>query len=394
DTNVILDETAFYPKGGGQDYDTGTITFDSNESRVTEAQRIGNIILHRIEGSIPSIGQEVVGKIKWDRRISLMRHHTSTHILLGAVRRVLGQHSWQAGAEKEEEHSRLDVSHWDRITPEQIVEIERLANQRVMDDISVDVTWLQRDVAEKTYGFRLYQGGVVPGRQIRVVKIGDWDVEACGGTHLRSTGEVGIIKILHTERIQDGVERIVFVSGHPALKYIQDIEKQAKECSESLNVQAENLTETVKALSDKARSRQKELDRFKKDEIRLNLQEQLEKHAKKINSVRIGTREFRDVQTESLIEAGNALVRQNPDAVIITLSCSETNVSMVIIAGENAVAEGVNSGAIAASAAQMLGGSGGGRLNFGQGGGPRVDKIRETFKVAEETLIRQVKGLK
>ncbi|MCJ7770758.1 alanine--tRNA ligase [Candidatus Bathyarchaeota archaeon] len=394
DNNVILDETAFYPTGGGQDYDTGTLTFGGNESRVTEAQKIGNIILHTIEEPVPSVGQEVVGKIKWDRRISLMRHHTSTHIILGAVRRVLGQHSWQAGAEKEEEHSRLDVSHWDRITPEQIIEIERLANQRVMEDIPVDITWLQRDVAERMYGFRLYQGGVVPGRQIRVVRIGDWDVEACGGTHLRSTGEVGIIKILRTERIQDGVERIVFVSGHPALKYIQDIEKQAKECSESLNVQVENLTETVKALSDKARSLQKELERFKKDEIRLNLQEQLDKHATRTNSVRIATRDFREVQTESLIEAGSTLTRQNPDAVIIALSRSENNVSIVITAGETAVAEGVNSGAIAASAAQILGGSGGGRRNFGQGGGPKTDKIGDALKVAEETLVRQVKELK
>ena len=102
----------------------------------------------------------------------------------------------------------------------------------------------QRDIAEKTYGFRLYQGGVVPGSKIRVVKIGDWDVEACGGTHLHSTGEVGLIKILHTERIQDGVERLVFASGRPALEYVQNLEKQAKESSEPLNVPIDGSCES------------------------------------------------------------------------------------------------------------------------------------------------------
>ena len=117
---MILKRTAFYPKGGGQDFDTGTLSFGGNEAKVTEAEKIGNIILHTLEGTMPSVGEEVSGKIDWERRLSLMRHHTSTHIILGAVRRVLGQHSWQAGAEKEEERSRLDVSHWDRINSKQI----------------------------------------------------------------------------------------------------------------------------------------------------------------------------------------------------------------------------------------------------------------------------------
>ena len=139
-----------------------------------------------------------------------MLHHTSTHILIGVVRRVLGEHAWQAGSNNEISSSRLDISHWTRITKEQEIEIERLANSLVMQNLPVEVSLMPREIAEKTYGYRLYQGGVIPDRQIRIVRIGDWDVEACGGTHLRSTGELGLIKILRTERIQDGVERITF----------------------------------------------------------------------------------------------------------------------------------------------------------------------------------------
>jgi len=388
---VILDRTAFYPKGGGQDYDTGTLSLEGTDVRVTETQKVGNTILYVVEGPMPKMGQEVTGRIDWDRRLSLMRHHTATHIVLGAVRRVLGEHSWQAGAEKEEERSRLDVSHWDRITPEQIAEIERLANEGVMDNIPVEVTWLPRDVAERTYGFRLYQGGVVPGSKIRVVKVGDWDVEACGGTHLRSTGEVGLIKILHTERIQDGVERLVFASGRPALEYVQSLEKQTKESSEILNVPTDRLAKAVQELSERVRSLEKEIGQLKREDVRLSLQEEFEIHATPIGEVSLVTKAFKDIRPEVLIEAASDLVKQRPNAVVAVLSGSATSVSTIVMAGTTAVQHGINSGAIATEMAQVLGGSGDGRPNFGQGGGTRVDKITDALKVAVDVASRQVR---
>jgi len=388
DNMVVLDRTAFYPKGGGQDYDTGTLSLDEREVKVVEAQKIGNIILHTVEGPLPKVGQDVTGRVDWERRLSLMRHHTSTHIVLGAVRRVLGEHSWQAGAEKEEERSRLDVSHWDRITPEQIVEIEKLANERVMDNIPVEVTWLPRDIAEKTYGFRLYQGGVVPGSRIRVVRVGEWDVEACGGTHLRWTGEVGLIKIMHTERIQDGVERLVFASGNPALEYVQSIEKEAKESSELLNVPTNRLAKTVQDLSERVRSIEKELGQLKGEMVRYRLQEA---PVAQIGGVSLVTEVFRDTRPEALIEAASVLVKEKPNFVI-ALSSIGVSASTIVMAGETAVKYGINSGAIATEMAQVLGGSGGGRPNFGQGGGTRLDKVSDALKVAEDVVRRQVLG--
>jgi alanyl-tRNA synthetase len=388
---VVLDRTAFYPKGGGQDYDTGILSADGADWRVAEAQKVGNVILHTIEGPVrPKLGQEVVGRLDWERRLSLMRHHTSTHIVLGAVRRVLGEHAWQAGAEKEEERSRLDVSHWDRISPEQVIEIERLANQRVMDSIPVEVTWLSRDIAEKTYGFRLYQGGVVPGSKIRVVRVGDWDVEACGGTHLRSTGEVGLIKIMHTERIQDGVERLVFASGRPALEHVQSMEKQARESSELLNVPTNGLVKAVKDLSERVRSLEKEVSQLNGEVVRYKLQEAFQE-AVRIGEVSLVTKAFENTKPEVIIEASSALIREKPDFAV-ALSSIGVNASTIVMAGETAVQHGINSGAIATEMATVLGGSGGGRPNFGQGGGPRVDKVSDALKIAIEVARRQVWG--
>ena len=389
DNIVVLNRTAFYPKGGGQDFDTGILSFSGKEAKVTDTKKVGNIILHTVEGVMPSVGEEVSGKINWERRLSLMRHHTSTHIILGSVRRVLGQHSWQAGAEKEEERSRLDVSHWDRIASEQIVEIEKLANQCVMDNIPVEISWLQRDIAEKTYGFRLYQGGVVPGSKIRVVKIGDWDVEACGGTHLHSTGEVGLIKILYTERIQDGVERLVFASGRPALEYVQNLEKQAKKSSEPLNVPVNGLAKAVQELSEKERSLEKEVNQLRVESISLKLQEALQETAR-IGEVSLIIKIFKDMPPEALIEAASMLVKKEPN-VIVALSGVNDNVSIVVMAGEIAVKEGIHSGRIAAEMARAVGGGGGGRPNFGQGGGTEVRKVSEAMKAAIDAATNQVR---
>ncbi|MEM2094838.1 MAG: alanine--tRNA ligase [Candidatus Bathyarchaeia archaeon] len=388
--NIILDRTAFYPGGGGQVCDTGFLLFDGNEVEVTEVTKVGNLIIHRVSGVTPNKGQEVHGKIDWNRRLSLMRHHTSTHILLGAVREVLGQHAWQAGAEKEVMQSRLDVSHWERIRPEQLAKIELLANQRVMDNIPVDVQWLPREEAEKRYGFRLYQGGVVPGRLIRVVKIGDWDVEACGGTHLRTTGEVGVIKILHTERIQDGVERIVFSSGMPALEYIQSIELQAKTASEALNVPSGQLSKHVSEILEKTRLLEKELKQLKERMVLHELKETLQM-AKTLNGVRLILHSLKDVSPEAVIGAASIIAKEEPDVVFAVCSI-EDRANLIILAGDQAVKHGINAGAIASQAALVLGGGGGGKPNFGQGGGSRLDMVEEALKTALTVAARQVGG--
>ena len=386
---VVLDRTAFYPEGGGQEYDTGTLSFNDREVEVAEVTKVGNVVLHMVKGKPPEQGQEVVGRIDWGRRVSLMRHHTSTHLMLGAIRRVLGQHAWQAGAEKEPTRSRLDISHWERIRPEQLAEIERLANERVMDNLPVDVVWLPREEAEKKYGFRLYQGGVVPGRQIRVVKVGEWDVEACGGTHLRTTGEVGLIKVIHTERIQDGVERIIFCSGLPAIQYVQSLEEQAKAASEALNVPTEQASKAVSELVERSRLLEKEVNQLRERMIRYELEERLHT-AETLGELRLVTHSLTEVDPDTIIGAVSALVKREPDIVVVTGSMGE-RATVVVMAGDQAVRLGVNAGSVASEAARVLGGGGSGRANFGQGGGTRVDRLEEALKVASAAVARQVR---
>jgi len=243
---IILDKTCLYPEGGGQPTDQGWLGFGDIKLKVVDAQKIGKVIVHKL--ATPATFNEsstVHGIVDWDRRYSLMKAHTVTHLINGAARRVLGEHVWQSGTQKGLEISRLDISHYRRLTQEEIHKIETLANQAIAANMKVETMWLPRNEAESQYGFRLYQGGAVPGKDIRVVKTGDWDVEACAGTHLGTTSEVGFVKIVYTERVQDGVERLGYAVGLKALKAVQDQETLLRKVSEALTSPIDKLDKTA-----------------------------------------------------------------------------------------------------------------------------------------------------
>ena len=247
---VVLDKTCFYPEGGGQPADHGFLSFDDVKAEVVDVQKVGRVIVHKIQGIIRAQEKALQLRvfIDWDKRYGLMKAHTATHLVNGAARRVLGEHVWQYGTQKGLESSRLDISHYRRLTPEEVHKIETLANQAVLANMRVETAWMPRNEAESRYGFRLYQGGAVPGKEIRVVKTGDWDVEACAGTHLNSTGEIGFIKIVYTERVQDGVERLAYAVGLQALKAVQQQERLLWKVSETLNAPLEKLDKTAEKL--------------------------------------------------------------------------------------------------------------------------------------------------
>ncbi|HET7324527.1 MAG TPA: alanine--tRNA ligase, partial [Halococcus sp.] len=240
---VVLDRTLFYPEGGGQPADTGLLSTEDTTVDVEDVRREGNVVIHRTDGD-PGTGEFVRGKIDTDRRRQLMRNHTATHIVGHAARQVLGEHIRQAGAQKGTQKSRLDVRHYERISREQVREIERLANGVVTDNVSVTSEWPDRHDAENQYGFDLYQGGIPPGEHIRLIHVED-DVQACGGTHVARTGDIGTIKILNTERVQDGVERLSFAAGEAAIESTQRTEDSLYGAAETFDVSPEEVPETA-----------------------------------------------------------------------------------------------------------------------------------------------------
>ena len=244
---VILDKTVFYPTSGGQAFDIGEI----NGSKVTDVFKQGGVIIHVLEKVSFKEGDTVDCRVEFERRKQLTQHHTATHIINGACRKILGNHIWQAGAEKQVDKARLDITHYEQLSKEEIEKIEKLSNEIIKQNLKVISTFFPRDIAEKKYGFRLYQGGAVPGKKIRVLEIPGFDVEACGGTHLHSTGEAEVIKILRTSKIQDGVLRIEFAAGAAAKKEEHITKTIILDASATLCCEPEQLPGRAKELFEK-----------------------------------------------------------------------------------------------------------------------------------------------
>ncbi len=373
---VVLDRTAFYPEGGGQPCDTGVLTVDGEEVRVTDVQKVGRVILHRIERpELFKPGARVHGRLDWGRRIQHMRHHTGTHVLMGALVRVLGKHVWQAGSQLHRDWARLDVSHYKRISEEELGKIERLANRVVMENRKVTWEWLPRTEAEQRYGFRLYQGGVVPGRVIRVLKIEDWDVQACGGTHLPNTGLVGPIKILRTERIQDGVERIIFAAGEAAIDWMQKTEGLLKKTAEVFRVPPEKVPETAERFFNEWKEARKEVEKLRKDLAKLLVYE-LEGKVEKVGDVEFIGAVIEGTMND-LREAANRLRKDKRVVVLIS-----GRGQFVVAVGDDL---DLKAGELARAITGVAGGGGGGRKELAQG---RIGNPLKAGEAIEEVRRR------
>ncbi len=384
---VILDQTAFYPEGGGQPADHGYLEFNGGRVRVVNVEKHGKVIVHFVDGSIPE-GLEVRGVIDWSRRISLMRHHTATHIINAAARHVLGEHVWQAGAQKEVDRSRLDISHYKRLSLSEVHKIERLANEIVCMNLPVEVMWAPREEAERRYGFRLYQGGVVPGREIRIVKIGDWDVEACGGTHCKSTGEVGMIKIIRTERIQDGVERLIFAAGPSALKRIQEYESKLYRISEMMEVPVEKVDRSLHNLISEFKVLRKDRENLIGKVASYEAERYLAE-ASVINGLKVIIKIVGDAGIDQMIKVADNIVKLEPKAVVALFKV-DGNVRIIVMVGEDARRRGLRADEIVREASVKVGGGGSGRPDFAQGGGSLTNNMEEAISEIKRFIIKKI----
>ncbi len=229
---VILDETVFYPTSGGQLHDIGSI----NNQKVVDVFKQGKIIVHVLENEPKfKVGDIINGKIDFERRMQLAQHHTSTHIINAAARRVLGKHINQAGAKKTLEKAHIDITHYQSLSEKELKEIEDEANKIISQSIPIKKSFMSRDTAEKKYGFAIYQGGVPIGQELRIVDIIGVDVEACGGTHLDNTKEAQKIKVLKSTKISDSIVRLEFVAGKKAFEEENREGDTVRELSKLLN---------------------------------------------------------------------------------------------------------------------------------------------------------------
>ena len=375
--DIVLDQTMFYPEGGGQPPDNGSISTDDVTADVTDTQIYHGVIVHTANAD-PGKGEFVRGQIDATRRRRLMRHHTATHVVIHSARQVLGEHVRQAGAQKGTDSSRIDIRHYESITREQVREIEHRANDLVMDNAQVTQEWPDRHEAEEEYGFDLYQGGIPPGEQIRIVQI-DEDVQACGGTHVTRTGDVGTIKILGTERIQDGVIRITFAAGDAAIQATQDTEDALSEAAEVLDVTPREVPETAERFFEEWKARGKEIEDLKEQLAEARASGGADAEETEVAGTTAVIQRI-DADMEELRAQANALVEKGQIAV---LGSGADGATFVVAVPEDVE---VNAGQVVGELAGRVGGGGGGPPDFAQGGGPDADALDDALEAAPEIL--------
>lgn len=384
DNFVVLDRTAFYPTGGGQLHDTGVIEHSGGLARVVEVQRAGHVILHRVEGPLPPNGEIVKCRVDKERRLRLMRNHTATHIVLGAARRVLGRHVWQAGAEKKPDRARLDVTHPRRITKDEVRRIEALANEIVARALNVEVAWMDRTEAERRYGMTIYQGGVVPEAKLRVVKIEDWDVEACGGTHCSRTDEVGAIKIISVDRIQDGIERITFTTSVGVVEEARKWEDVVAQVAEKLGVPLDKVPEAVGKKVSELEEAEKVVKRLSAIASKA-LAEAALSSSKPIGRLRLAQTCLSGVSIDLLVSLGKEIAKRAPDAVYVGVNL-EPKLEFIVVCGDEAIRSGASAREVASRFSKIIGGGSGGDDFLARGGGVRKERVEEALRAVEGFL--------
>ncbi len=377
---VVLDQSLFYPEGGGQPADTGTLLSAESMVRVEDVIKRGSVILHRVVGGALKRGERVKGMVDEERRWSLMRHHTATHVLLHAAKEVLGAHIHQAGAQKGSDSARLDIRHFKHITEEELRRIELRSNQIVQSNKPVFIKLEERQRAEQKYGFTLYQGGVPPGNTIRIVQVGA-EIQACAGTHVRTTGEIGAIKILRVEHIQDGIERIEFAAGRAAIVAMQDSGRILADAAAELRIQPENLPSTVQRFFTEWKDRGKEIERLRKKLIDLELA-QIEYEP--IASAKVVIREL-DVDPSQLAALARKLAKTNGVALLVSAG---DRLHIVLASGSPRV----NAGDILGEVSESLGGKGGGNATMAHAIAPDGSKGEQALKAGRRLITLALNG--
>jgi len=372
DDQVVLDKTSFYARGGGQEPDHGSIA----GFEVVDVDKHADIIVHKLKGGIPNEGDTVQCKVDVTRRSNITKNHTSTHIINTSARSVLGSWVWQHSAFKDDDHARLDITHHSSLNDEQVKQIEDAANKMIKDNYPVNIEYFDRGTAEQKYGFRIYQGGVVPVKSVRIVSIEDKDIEACGGTHVKKTGDIELIKITKTKRIQDGVVRLEFVSGPNAFTYVKEQEEESKK-KEQQAIAKQQLEKQREENKDKAREK---IPVFIEKVLAGESLESEEINNKgKLCFTSSGN--YDDYFHQNF---GKKLVAKDDSAAFCGIFEAGPTIRVIVFAGEKS---GVNAGDIAKEIASILGGSGGGDTKFAQGGGKDTSKKDAAIQKAKSMIL-------
>ncbi|MCX7930475.1 MAG: alanine--tRNA ligase [Chlorobi bacterium] len=383
DRTIVLATTPFYVESGGQVSDTGTIDAGDITIRVTDVQRISAAIVHVCDQPVPPslVGRTVVARVDADRRWSIQRNHTATHLVHEALRRVLGEHVKQSGSLVAPDRLRFDFSHFSKITSDERAEIERIVNEKILERIPVETRVLPIEEARRVPGVKMFFGDKY-GDIVRVVIVDEtFSAEFCGGTHVRNTSEIGLFALTDESAIAAGVRRIEAVTGRGLAEHIEHLRQRIAQ----LSAHEADLTERLRTL-------ERELEKVRLDRMLSTLVPQLLSHAAMVGGIRVISAQIEASDVEHLRTIAEAVRQQMKHSGIGLLAATiNDKVQMVCIVTDDLAAR-YHAGKLVARVAEQLGGKGGGRPTLATAGvrsTERLDDALTQFPLLLEQWIPQ-----
>ncbi len=382
DVEIVLSRTPFYGERGGQVGDSGVFKGKGFFVEIDDTiHPAGDLSVHRgkvVEGEI-SVGYSLEASVDRDKRDSVAKNHTATHLLHEALVRVVGGHVRQNGSLVSDRFLRFDYTHFEPLEPSDLDEIELLVNQEIQGNTPLDVEETDLATAKDRGAKALFEEKY--GDRVRVVSVGDFSSELCGGIHVGSTGEIGLLKILTDESIGSGIRRITAVTGMNAFRNYQNMTSTMKELSAKLGVRPARLVEKVEAMEAENRELSKEIQRYSLK----SAMEELRRKVVKIDlpgGVSLYSASIDGIDPDQLREIGDSIKDKDPRSVVLLASSDEERTQMICMLGVDSVKSGLHAGKIVKEVASLFGGKGGGKPNMAQAGGPKSDKVKEAFDQA------------
>ena len=380
---VILDRTLFYPEGGGQLGDQGYFYQDESQITVLDTKVEDGVIIHFTDGFLRN--GKIDAEVDYNRRRQLMDHHTAVHIVGGAARDILGPHIRQAGSNKGQRYARIDLTHHSRMSRDLLDEIEDKANDIVQSNPKVEKIILHRAEADARFGFDIYQGGPPKHQEIRIIKIGDFDIQACGGTHHDEAGNVGELRIVRSSQVQDGVERLQIVAGDTAREHARKQERILSEASEILGVQSDDLPKAVMKFFQEWKSQQKTISNLEAEIVRLRTSGGGDEATHK-DGIRYVVMESSG-DSKQLMKMLSELTRDESIPTLAIIGSKDGGGKIIVATTENTKAsEMYDSVEILNAISSHINGGGGGRPTFAQGGGSNPEGIPAALEAARKML--------
>lgn len=388
---VITAKTPFYATMGGQKGDFGVIvtkngTFDVQETVKLPGGRIGHIG-KVVSGSIAK-GETATLEVSALNRSNTCRNHTATHLLQEALREVLGDHVEQSGSYQDGERTRFDFSHGQAMTAEEIKKVEAIVNEKIAEDLPVETKVMSLEEAKKTGAMALF--GEKYGDTVRVVMIGDFSRELCGGTHVGHTGDIASFKILSESGVAAGIRRIEALTGRNVTAYYQEMEEKLAETARILKTTPASLIERAEHLMAELKSLQSENESLKSKAAKDALGDVMDQVVE-VNGVKLLATKVSGVDMNGLRDLGDQLKAKIAEGVVVLMSDLDGKVNMVAMATDGAMKKGAHAGNLIKGIAALVGGGGGGRPNMAQAGGKNPAGIDEAITKSAEVLKEQIK---